>query len=291
MDHDYRYRFVITFSIFLLSFSITNQVHAQRERPLDAMAAQLEPTRTVVYKRVNDRKLRLFLFEPEGHITEASRPAVLVIHGGGWAGGKPRWMYTFSDYFAQQGLVGVSLEYRLMNAKAGTTVFDCVKDARSAMRYLRSHAKELGIDPDRITVLGASAGGHLAVSLSLFSDVNSSQDELSISTTPMAQILIYPVIDTSEAGYGMQKIGERWQELSPVRHIKKGMPPTLLFQGTADRVTPFAAAKSFVDKMEAHDNEIEFVTHEGGDHGYLIFDLQNYRKGLTTIDRFLNRYQ
>ena len=264
---------------------------AQLARPLDPIAAKLEPTRTVVYKHVGDRSLRLHVFEPEGHKPSDRRPAFLAIHGGGWTGGDARRFYPIADWFRRQGFLGISLEYRLLNAKAGTTVFDCVKDGRSAVRYIRSHADELGIDPQTIVVSGGSAGGHIAAGTALFDDVNDDSDNLAVSPHPNILVLFYPVIDTSAAGYGQKKIGDRWREISPVHHVRKGLPPTLVLHGTGDTVTPYAGAKSFFDQMQAAGNHCELISHENGRHGYFIFNLQLYEEAMQQTLTFLRDQQ
>jgi acetyl esterase/lipase len=256
-------------------------------RPVDEMAAKLEPTRVVAYKQVGDRELHLHIFEPQGFQASDRRACFVVIHGGGWTGGAPRRMYPFAAHYAERGLVGISVEYRLLNPKAGTTVFDCVADGRSAVRYVREHAKELGIDPDKIIVSGGSAGGHVAVGTALFTGVDDEQDNRAISSMPNALVLLFPVIDTSTAGYGNAKIGQRWRELSPVHHVSKNLPPTIVFHGTGDTVTPFAGAKAFHEAMLAAGNRCELVVNEGGRHGYLMFDRQLYLDTLAKADAFL----
>jgi hypothetical protein len=111
--------------------------------------ANLTPTRKIVYKKVADRELSLHVFQPEGWKASDKRVGYITIHGGGWTGMGPERMYAFADHFAKLGLVSISVQYRLANAKTNTTVFDCVKDVRTAMRYVRAHANELGIDPGK----------------------------------------------------------------------------------------------------------------------------------------------
>jgi acetyl esterase/lipase len=251
------------------------------------LAARLEPTRKVVYKKVGDRELHLHLFLPEGHQPRDRRPAFLVNHGGGWTGGAPRRMYPFAAHFAKLGLVGMSLEYRLIDAKTGSTPFECVKDGRSAVRYLRAHAAELGVDPDRIIVSGASAGGHVAAGTALFDGIDEAGEDAKVSCTPNALVLLYPVIDTSREGYGQAKIGKRWEELSPLHRVRAGLPPTIGFHGTADTVTPFAGAKAFHEAMRKAGNRCELVAHDGGKHGYLLFDRALYEETLRRTEAFL----
>lgn len=286
-----------------------------RPRPLDPIAAKMEPTRKVVYKTAGDRPLTLHIFEPDDHKQTDRRPVFLTIHGGGWTGMGPRYFYPFADHFARLGMVGISVEYRLCSPRAGkpttqpsthmrapraqvpnedtkegVTVFDCVKDARSAVRYVRSHAADLGIDSDRIVVSGGSAGGHLAAATALFDGVDEEGEDASLSCMPNLLVLYYPVIDTSQDGYGQAKIGQRWKDLSPVDHVKPNLPPTLLFHGTADTVTPYAGAILFSQRMKQAGNEIEFISYEGGAHGYFIFDLNLFAEAMKQTETFLEEH-
>jgi acetyl esterase/lipase len=167
-------------------------------------------------------------------------------------------------------------------------VFDCVKDGRSAMRFVRSHAKSLGVDPQKIVVSGASAGGHVAVGTALFSSVDEVGETTDVSCIPNALVLLFPVIDTSRAGYGNAKIGDRWRTLSPVHQVRRNVPPTIIFHGTGDTVTPFAGATAFREAMRKSDNRCELVVHKNGKHGYLMFDKQLYLDTLKKTEKFLS---
>lgn len=257
------------------------------ERPLEPIAAALEPTRTVVYKTVGERELTLHIFEPAGFRKSDRRPVYLTIHGGGWTGRTPRYFYPFAKHFADLGMVGISLEYRLLDEAQGTTVFDCVKDGRSAVRFIRKHAAELGIDPNRIAVSGGSAGGHIAAGTALFDGIDEAGEDTSVSCVPDVLILYYPVIDTSSRGYGQSKIGERWRELSPVEQVRPGLPPTLLLHGTADKTTPFFGATLFNRRMVDAGNEIEFIQFRCGRHGYFLFDLDLFAEAMAQTEDFL----
>lgn len=254
---------------------------------VDQLAAPLIATRTVVYKKLGDRELSLHIFEPAGLKAGDARACYITIHGGGWTGGNPKRMYPFADHYAKLGLVGISVQYRLYNPKLGVSVLDCVKDARSALRYVKTHAQELGIDPQRIIVSGGSAGGHLAAATAMFDGVNEDGENASVSTTPAALILLFPVIDCSKEGYGQAKIGDRWQEISPVHQVRAGLPPTITFHGTGDTVTPFAGAQAFHDAMRKAGNTSELVVHEGGVHGYLMRDRALLDDMFARSDAFL----
>jgi acetyl esterase/lipase len=278
----------------LLSLLLVTTVHAQTPAKktkapdaVDKLATNLKPSRIVVYKEIADRKLEMHVFEPQGFKAGDKRGCYLIIHGGGWTGGAPPRMYPFAAHYADLGLVGLSLQYRLHSAKTGVSVFDCVKDARSAVRYIRGHAADLGIDPQKIIVSGGSAGGHLAVATALFDQVNEDTDDLRISATPNALVLLFPVIDTSKEGYGQAKIGERWQELSPAHNVRPGLPPTIIFHGTADTTTPFKGAKVFHEAMLKAGNRCELDINEGGTHGYLMRDKALFDDTMLKTDAFL----
>ncbi len=265
------------------------QTSAKAKAPdaVDTLAKDLKPSQIVVYKTIAERELQLHVFEPAGFKPGDKRACYLIIHGGGWTGGAPPRMYPFAAHYAKLGLVGISMSYRLHSAKTGVSVFDCVKDARSAMRHLRVHAAELGIDPQKIIVSGGSAGGHLAVSTALFDKVNEEGDDLAVSASPNALVLLFPVIDTSKEGYGQAKIGERWQELSPAHNVRAGLPPTLIFHGTGDTVTPFAGAKAFHEAMLKAGNRSELDVNDGGAHGYLMRDKVLFDDTMKKTDAFL----
>lgn len=250
--------------------------------------AELQPDETVIYKKVDGRELEYHIFKPEGWKATDKRPCLHIIHGGGWQGMTPSRMYPFAaDFVKRFGMVAVCPQYRLYKPDKSVTVFDCVKDARSSVRYTRAHAAELGINPDKIVVSGASAGGHLAVSTALFDLVNEDTDDLTVSCEPNALILYFPVIDTSPEGYGQKKIGEQWKELSPAHNVRKGMPPTLTFHGTGDTTCPFKGAELFHKEMLKAGNISQLEVTEGGGHGYLIFDKDIYLDSLDKADKFL----
>jgi acetyl esterase len=259
-------------------------------RYADTLIPGLSPSRLVTYKRVGDRELKLHVFLPPGWKASDRRPAFLTIHGGGWGGGTPPRMYPFAAHFANRGMVGISVEYRLLNVASGITVFDCVQDGRSAVRYTRAHAAELGIDAARIVANGGSAGAHVAVAAAMFRQHDDPREDRAISAEPNALVLYYPVIDTSPEGYGAAKIGQRWKELSPAHNVRPGLPPTIVFHGTGDVTTPFKGAKLFHDEMRKAGNASELVVNEGGSHGYLLVERAIYEDTLAKTEDFLRQH-
>lgn len=260
---------------------------AKAVRHADQLAAAVKPSQVITYKRVGDRELKLHIFLPIDWKPSDKRATFITIHGGGWGGGDARRMYAFADDFAKRGMVGISVEYRLLKAGSGVTVFDCVQDGRSAVRYIRAHAADLGIDPAKIVANGGSAGGHVAVATAMFSQFDDPKEDQKISAAPNALVLYFPVIDTSKEGYGQAKIGERWKELSPAHNVRPGLPATLVFHGTGDTVTPFKGAELFLAEMKKAGNRCELDVNQGGGHGYLMTTRELYEDTLVKTEKFL----
>lgn len=269
------------------SFAQAQATKASAPDYVGQIAAKLEPTRVIAYKKVGERTLHLNVFDPQGWKPADRRACFLTIHGGGWTGLDPRRQYPFAAHFARLGMVGISVQYRLAKPNSGVTVFDCVKDARSSLRYVRFHAAELGIDPQKIVVNGGSAGGHLAAATALFDGVDESSDDASVSCVPNAMVLFFPVIDTSLEGYGSKKIGPHWRDISPLHRVRPGAAPTILFHGDADTVTPFQGAVAFRDAMLKAGNRCELDVHHGGVHGYLMRDRAACEHALRKTEAFL----
>jgi acetyl esterase/lipase len=252
-------------------------------------AKELKPTRAVAYKTLPERKLELRIFEPKGFAATDRRPCFVAFHGGGWVAGTPDVVYCVASHFADRGWVGISVQYRIKRKSADWTVFDTVRDGRSAIRYIRAHAAELGIDPNKIVAGGRSAGGHIAASTALFEGVDEPGEDPKVSCVPNALALYSAVLDTSEAGYGQQTIGERWQELSPVLHVKSGLPPTIVLHGIRDTITPVAGAKLFVEQMQKAGNRCELILSQRGSHSYMMRTQPLFDEAMQQTRDFLTK--
>ena len=151
-----------------------------------------EPDRTVQYKRVGETDLTLDVFLPPGHKSSDRRPAIVFFFGGGWNGGSPSQFYPHCQYLASRGMVAMSAEYRV-KSRHETTPRECVKDGKSALRWIRRHAAELGIDPDKVAAGGGSAGGHVAAATATTKGFNEAGEDLSVSCRPNVLVLFNPV--------------------------------------------------------------------------------------------------
>ncbi len=150
------------------------------------------PTRSVIYKEVGDIKLKLHIFEPQNHKSSDKRPAIVFFHGGAYKGGSPNQFYWQAAYLASRGMVAFSAQYRLTTQ--GVEVKDGITDGKSVIRWVRKHAGELGVDPNRIAAGGGSAGGHLAAATDVLKTLDEKTEDLTVSSRPDLLILFNPAL-------------------------------------------------------------------------------------------------
>lgn len=245
--------------------------------PLGTLLHQPSPSRVIPYKETSSGSLKLYCFEPADARPDQSLPAVLWIHGGGWTGGNCQTFFPLARYTARRGAVSFVVEYRLV--KPGeTSVSDCVADCKSAMRYIRSHARELGVDSHRIAAIGESAGGHLAACLATLPDCNAPTDNLKISACPDALVLYYPLTDFTQSGFsklidhGLSAAAaeKRERDLSPLFHVRPGLPPTLIVHGLADTVISPEQSRRFAQAMNRAGDHCRLTLLPDLPHAFLV---------------------
>jgi acetyl esterase/lipase len=204
--------------------------------------------------------------------------------GGGWKGGTITHFYPQAEHLSKRGMVAIAVEYRTKTGH-GTDPRACVMDAKSAMRWVRSHAKELGIDPNRIAAGGGSAGGHMAAATATLTKFDEPGEDTSVSCIPQALVLFNPVFDNSEKGYGYERVKAYWKDFSPMHNLKKGMPPTVVFLGTKDKLIPVSTAEEFKKIMESNGDRCDLHLYEGQPHGF--FKDAKFKETLAEMDNFL----
>jgi acetyl esterase/lipase len=247
-----------------------------------AQGAEVAPNRSVTYKTVDGTELKIDAFEPKGLKASDHRPAIVFFFGGGWSGGSTKQFHQQARAMADQGMLAFSADYRV-KSRNKTTPFECVKDGKSAIRWVREHAAELGVDPMRIVAAGGSAGGHVAACAGIIEGCEEAGEKTETSAVPNAMILFNPVLDTTDKGYGTKNFKPAQQtELSPCHHVRKGIVPTIVFHGTADKTVPFENAERFTRLMKEAGNQCVLVPFEGKDHGF--FNGSFFRKGSGDAD-------
>ena len=145
------------------------------------------------------------------------------------------------------------------------TPLDAMADARGVIQWMRTQAAALGIDPGRIVADGWSAGAHLAASAAIFGDVTAANEP---STTPNALILVSPAVSLEGDSWAQRLLGGHGnvRDISPDEHIRAGLPPILILQGSTDTVTPLAGVERFCNRMKAAGNTCELHVYEGFGH-------------------------
>lgn len=227
------------------------------------------------------------------------RPAILFVHGGGWGAGKPELYEPHCRYYAAKGIVSAAVQYTLTSPT--TTVFDCIADVKASVRWLRAHAAEFNVDPDRITAFGDSAGGHLAACAGLMGGLEAEGEDPAVSSRPNALVLLYPITDTTPpdgwdvvryGGKAGAAVAGRLADFSPADHVPAGAPPTLVLHGTADTVVPFSQSERFADAMRGKGNGCDLIPVEGAGHAFITpgyGDDAVIRRALARVDLFLEK--
>ena len=246
-----------------------------------------------VYKTIGDTRLELFLFTPEGHQPTDHRPAIVFFFGGGWNNGTPKQFEPHCRMLAAQGMVAITADYRVAS-RHQVKVVDCVRDAKSAVRWVRQNAQRLGIDPQRIAAGGGSAGGHLAAATATLPEFDEPTEDAKISSRPNALVLFNPalVLTLNGVDLPLARTGIEASRVSPDEHIVKGLPPTIIFHGKADTTVPYATVELFTRKMIEAGNRCELIGFEGQTHGFFNYGRgDNQMFGQTTAEmvRFLGR--
>lgn len=246
-----------------------------------------EPNQVIPYKTIGDIQLKMNIFVPSGHTVSDHRPAIIFFHGGSWVYGDPNQFYPHCRYLASRGITAISAEYRI-ESKHGTSPSECVKDGKSAIRWLRQHADQLGIDPNRIAAGGGSAGAQVAAAAATLKTFNDPADDLSISCIPSALTLFNPVIDNSPEGYGYDRVKAYWQDFSPLHNLNKDVPPTIIFLGTKDHLVPVSTAKCFQEKLKSLGVRCDLFLYQDQDHGFFNYiNTEYYEKTIAELDQFL----
>ncbi len=230
------------------------------------------------------------------------QPTVIFIHGGGWTGGtKEARAFAIQPYLAM-GLDVVNVEYRLARVALAPAA---VEDCRCALRWVIAHAKEYGIDSQKLVVAGDSAGGHLALTTAFLPASAGLDrqcpggDDLKVS----AVLNWYGISDVTELleGPNVRSYAVAWlgsltnrdevaRRVSPLTYVRPGLPPVLTIHGDADPTVPYSQAlrlqKALTDAGVAN----ELLTMPGGKHGLDCCNLEQRTKAYQTIQAFLRKH-
>jgi acetyl esterase/lipase len=216
--------------------------------------------------------------DPSITVHRAAKPngaAMVICPGGGYSGlvvGAEG--HGIAAWLNQHGITGVVLEYRLPHGNAHVPLLD----AQRAIRITRSRAKEWGIDPHRIGIIGFSAGGHVASTAATHFDAGNpaAPDPIDrVSSRPDFVGLVYPVISMGEKGHagsrknllGANPAPGLVDEFSNEKRVTKETPPTYLAHAQDDKVVPIENSQMFYDALLKNHVPAKFVKLASGGHG------------------------
>jgi acetyl esterase/lipase len=244
----------------------------------------------ITYKTIGDVELRLHGFLPPGWDRGDRRPTIVFFFGGGWRVGSPQQFHPHCAYLASRGMVAASAEYRVKN-RHGTNPIECVKDGNAAVRWLRAHAQDLGIDPERIAAGGASAGGMIAACTALTPGIQEDGENTEVSSQADALILFNPVVDMVRLAEMLGLSPDDAESVSPLHQVRKGLPPCIIFHGEEDKTVPIERVRTFCRHMKKAENRCEVVGYDGVGHRFFNYGRDEehayFRDTVYRSDRFL----
>jgi acetyl esterase/lipase len=254
----------------------------------------------VEYGKGGDVSLKLDLYAPKERAKPL--PAVVFIHGGAWRSGSRQMYHYYCVRFAEHGYVAATISYRLYRVAPFPAA---VEDAKCAVRWMRANAAKLGIDPDRIGVAGGSAGGHLSMMVAYAPDTPELEgagghgDE---SSRVQAVVNIYGPTDlTTEFARGNRAVSdflggksyddapETYRLASPITHVTKDDPPTLILHGSIDSTVPIEQAELLVERLKQTGLEYDYDRVEGWPHAMDVEANVN-RHCLAKMFEFFNKH-
>jgi acetyl esterase/lipase len=271
-----------------------------RQVPGIPLRSDIHELRTdVVYAEAGGVPLRFDHYRPVR--ATGATPAVVFVHGGGWMRGDPSQAAGNALHFAREGIATVSISYRLAPASRFPAPLD---DVRHGLRWVRAHADELGIDPERLALLGVSAGAHLAVLAHLAHDM-----------ADLAPDLPGPLREVSEsvrcviAHYGPYDIGRRRSDMvdalmgervedaewtrraSPLAHAARATAPILLIHGTADQLVSWRESERMHAALQEAGKASELLLLDGAPHAFQVdWRGEANQRANVAMDAFLDRH-
>ncbi len=217
-----------------------------------------------VYKKTPEGELTLHGFFPADWKPTDKRPVIVFFFGGGWKSGAFTQFVPQAEYFASRGIVAFSADYRI-ESKHKTKPDAAVEDAKTAIRWVRANAAELGVDPDKVIASGGSAGGHLAASTALVEKFDAADDPKA-SCKPNVLVLFNPVLNAKGLTIGGSDGSNIAEAISPTLFLTKDAPPCVHFFGTGDAMLD--QGKEYVEKCKELGVKADLYTAAGQPHGF-----------------------
>ena len=247
------------FAAILLAFAFGGTAQESKLKVPPVFPGDVRVERNVTFLP-EGRKGRADLYFPLDMPKDKKLPAIVLIHGGGWSGGRrdAEREINIGSTLARNGYVAMSIDYILSDKKQAvwpTNLWDC----KTAVRWLRKNAERLGIDPDRIGVLGGSAGGHLAAMVALTTPADGldpAQPYGEFSCAVKCCVDMYGITDigtyhdATMLGKTFSEAPELYRLASPVTYVRSNSVPILICHGTADTTVSVKQSELFAEKLK-----------------------------------------
>ena len=257
----------------------------------DSIEAEFEFREKIVYSKVADRELLLDAWVPRDDTIHA---AVLVVHGGAWRSGDRKQLRGYANSLAKRGFACFAIDYRLApNDKFPAQIDDC----REAVKWIRAHAAEYKVNPDKLGAIGYSAGGHLVCLLATTGEAPSDKNgQIDTRIQCVAAGGAPTDFRTAEdngrwarywMGGDLTTVPEKFQDASATAFVDKGDPPIFFFYGTADELVPIAWSMSCHDALKANGVKTEMHKIEGAGHLLAAMNPEALDKAYTFLQQEL----
>lgn len=228
-----------------------------------------------VWRRFDDGvELEATIVFPDGHSPDAKAPAIFFFHGGLWKMGDATEFTPWAIHLARHGVVSVLLEYR-QGQDYDVSSEEIIDDATEAWAWMRQNARALGLDEDKIIAAGSEAGGFMALHLALREEGKRDKNAPPLPV-PAALIVFRGLVDCSAktglltACFPQEKEAKK---ASPIRLVRKGLPPLFLANGGRDRFIPAAPAAKFAKAYGRKKNKIRFLLLDESDQTFYHFNI------------------
>ncbi|MEO1619044.1 MAG: alpha/beta hydrolase fold domain-containing protein [Planctomycetota bacterium] len=252
--------------------------------------------KTDIAYRPDHKRQTLDLMLPKEK-SEQPRPALVIIHGGGWRGGdKGGGMWrSLPLQYASKGYVCISVNYRL--TPDGVDIFDCIEDCRCAVRWLRANAEKYNVDPKRIGAFGNSAGAHLVSLIGLTPDDTSFDGDAPYKGHSSGfQAVCCGAPPTNFMDFGKDrkqanpvlfgKVKDGAKRASPVTWVNDNAPPFLIIHGTKDGTVPVKNGDDLNAALKKVGADVTYLRIDGAGHGAVG---QHREKTYPAMEEFFAR--
>jgi acetyl esterase/lipase len=256
---------------------------ATRDREL------LKDSTTYCYKETDNGPLHAHVFFPPYHQPEKPTTLVIFFHGGFWDAAAATQFATQCLHFAELNCVCIAAESRVSSLHQSSPV-DAIEDAQDLIIAAKKNHETLGIDPQKVVLVGAAGGAFLALHAAMS---KSPRVIDGIDPRPKALVLFSALVDTTPGTDHASRFSNKSEAkaLSPSKMLRRKLPPMLFLHGKNDRITPAEPIHSFRRWMRWKGNKVEVIEYEAADHRFFNFNFNPVHHDLTlqAMEAFLHR--